>query len=104
MLPGHPSDEGLAGLAISRFDERYSQPRLKIVCLDARDTDIADALFDDLFLTLRAADGEPRDLEWMVPGVDRLKRWCAARGLRGEQEDDVVIFELPLAALEGAGS
>ena len=32
-------------------------------------------------------------------GVDRLKRWCAARGLRTEQEDEMVIYELPLAAL-----
>jgi RimJ/RimL family protein N-acetyltransferase len=98
---GIVSEEGLAGLAIARFDERYPYPRLKIVCLDARDTQSADALFDDLFLALRGARGEPCDLEWMVPGVDRLKRWCAARGLRGELEDDVVIFELPLSALQG---
>ena len=52
-----------------------------------------------MFLRLRAAREEPFDIEWMVPAVDRLKRWCAARGLRTEQEDDMVIYELPLEAL-----
>jgi RimJ/RimL family protein N-acetyltransferase len=94
------SDEGLAGLVIARFDERFSAPRMKIVCLDARDTSVADALFDDIFLRLRAAREGPFDIEWMVPAVDRLKRWCAARGLRAEQEDEMVIYELPLAALQ----
>ena len=93
------SEEGLGGMVIARLDERFSVPRLKVVCLDARDTSLADALFDDVFLRLRAAEAESFDIEWMVPAVDRLKKWCAARGLRAEQDDDVVIFELPLAAL-----
>jgi hypothetical protein len=100
---GIVSGEGLAGLVIARRDDRFLSPRLKIVCLDARDATVADALLDDQFLALRAAQSEPNDIEWMVPAVDRLKRWCAGRGLRAEQEDDVVIFELPLAALGGAG-
>jgi RimJ/RimL family protein N-acetyltransferase len=94
------SPEGLAGLVISRFDDRFTAPRLRIVCLDARDTPVADALFDDVFRFLRAAGGDAFELEWMVPGVDRLRRWSAARGLRAEQEDDVVIFELPLELLK----
>jgi RimJ/RimL family protein N-acetyltransferase len=96
---GIMSEEGLCGLVISRFDDRFSNPRLKIICLDARDTAAADALFDDLFLRVRAAEADGCDIEWMVPAVDRLKKWCAARGLQAEGEDDVVIFELPLTAL-----
>jgi RimJ/RimL family protein N-acetyltransferase len=103
--------EGLAGLVIDRFDERALYPRLKVVCLDARDAAIADALFDDVFLTLRRAAGrhgpaapDRLDVEWMVPPADRLRRWCAGRGLRAEREDDVVIFEYPLERLRGGSA
>jgi hypothetical protein len=36
----------------------------------------------------------------MVPDVDRWKRWCAGRALRSrEQENDFLVYELPLAEL-----
>lgn len=109
---------GLAGLAVWVPETRFPQGRVKIVCIDATDEDVADSLFDDIFLSIRAAapaaatnpptnppgtsasTSERCEVQWMVPDVERWKRWCAARGLRSEeQEDDFLVYELPLAAL-----
>ena len=103
---------GLAGLAIWVPDTRFPPGRVKIVCMDAENEDVADALFDDIYLWLRAAVTEGPaaataagpvagcEVQWMVPDVERWKRWCAARGLRSEeQENDFLVYELPLAEL-----
>jgi RimJ/RimL family protein N-acetyltransferase len=94
----------LAGLAVWVPDTRYPPGRVKIVCMEAADEDVADALFDDIFLSIRASvTADPLlhcDVQWMVPDVERWKRWCAMRGLRSEeQEGDFLVYELPLADL-----
>jgi RimJ/RimL family protein N-acetyltransferase len=117
---------GLAGLAIWVPDTRFPPGRVKIVCVEAESADVADSLFDDIFLFLRGAvtegaavtgrpptpaagpsapapaGGPPAgcEVQWMVPDVERWKRWCATRGLRSEeQENDFLVYELPLAEL-----
>jgi len=100
---------GPRGLAIWVPDTRFPPGRVKLVCLDAEDEEIADCLFDDIFLSLRAvatapptgAAAKPFEIQWVIPDVERWKRWCAARGLRSdEQEDDYFVYELPLAELD----
>jgi hypothetical protein len=102
---GVVSDARLAGLSIVVPDARSSVPRVNVVCLDARDAETSDDLFDDLFLSAAATAassdaGQEAEIQWMVPRVERLKRWCAARGFRGEQEDDFLVYEMPLNAGE----
>jgi RimJ/RimL family protein N-acetyltransferase len=97
----------LAGLCISRMDQGAGWTGATVAFLDAEDAETAEALFDDVLLRLRGA-GEPvRAIEWMVPGLPRLKRLCAARGLAsGLQEDDYFVYELPrglLPSFLGAG-
>ena len=57
----------------------------------------ANDLFNDLFAG--AASGVT-EIQWMVPRVERLKRWCAANRFHGENEDDFLVYEQPLEALE----
>jgi hypothetical protein len=93
---------GLAGLALWVPDTRFPPGRVKIVCMEAENEDIADALFDDIFLSIRATAATTAgcEIQWMVPDVERCKRWCAGRGLRSEeQENDFFVYELPFAAL-----
>jgi RimJ/RimL family protein N-acetyltransferase len=92
---------GLAGVAIWVPDRRFAPGRVKLVCMDAQDEDTADSLFDDIFLSIRATDARRGEVQWMVPDVDRWKRWCAARGLGSEeQENDFFVYQLPLEDLQ----
>jgi RimJ/RimL family protein N-acetyltransferase len=117
MCRGIARGRGLAGLAVWVPDTRFPPGRVKIVCMDAVDEDVADALLDDIFLSIRAPEAtDPSaptnlptnppgtsarcEVQWTVPDVERWKRWCASRGLRSEeQEDDFLVYELPLAGL-----
>lgn len=100
---GIVSGSGLAGVAIHVLDTRFSPARAKLVCLDAADGETADALFDDLFLAALAVHAASWEIEWMVPRLERCMLWSAAAGLRSwEQEDDFLVYELPLA--KGRGS
>jgi RimJ/RimL family protein N-acetyltransferase len=97
---GITGPRGLAGLAVWVYDTRYPPGRVKLVALDAENEDTADKLFDDILLAVRATAAERCEIQWMVPDVERWKRWCAARGLRSrEQENDYFVYELPLAEL-----
>jgi RimJ/RimL family protein N-acetyltransferase len=100
---GVAGPRGLAGLAVWVPDTRSPPGGVKIVCMDAESEDVADMLIDDIFLSLRAvaaADSARYEVQWMVPDVERWKRWCATRGLRSEeQENDFLVYELPLAEL-----
>jgi RimJ/RimL family protein N-acetyltransferase len=105
LCRGIARGRGLAGLAVWVPDARFPPGRVKIVCMDAADEDTADALLDDIFLSIRAtATTDPSaqlcEVQWAVPDVERWKRWCAVRGLRSEeQEDDFLVYELPLDGL-----
>jgi RimJ/RimL family protein N-acetyltransferase len=76
----------------------------RIVCLDSLDERVALLLLDDLAARVieAAPPGRAMAMEWMVPPVPRMKQWCGARGLASwEQEDDFLVYELPLAKLPG---
>jgi hypothetical protein len=94
----------LAGLSICTIRGTMAT----IAFLDAVDEESAGALLDDIVLRLRAAasaaapgvTASPCEIEWMVPDLPRLKKWCTAWGLVSEvQEDDFLVYELPLEAL-----
>jgi hypothetical protein len=77
-----------------------------VVFLDASDDDTAGTLLDDAFRGLiqtpgtGAEEGEICETEWMVPPGDRFRRWCISRGLASwEQEDDFLVYEMPLEEL-----
>ena len=99
----------LRGLSAAVRDERFGHVYLKLVFLDAADPETANALLDDLFLrggeheetrgVPRMAEGNV-EIDWMVPPIGRVKEYCTARGFRSdEQEDDLLVFELPPARL-----
>lgn len=82
------------GLAISALE----RGRVRLVCLEALDDEIADNLFDDIagrFGGLRDVD-----LEWMIPPLAQPRRLCERWGLASwEQEGDFLVYEFPLLQL-----
>jgi hypothetical protein len=94
-------------LRAALIDSTTEEPRrsiARIVALDSLDDRGALLLLDDLRARrLAAAPAErPLGLEWMVPSVQRMKQWCASWGLSSwEQEDDFLVYELPLRLLAG---
>ncbi len=98
----------LAGLCIRVMGNRAGMTIVRLVCVDSGDDEIAAALLDDAFAALHgeavrsaAVDGRHFRVEWMVPAVERCRRWCAAAGLMSEEhEDDFIVYELPLETLE----
>jgi hypothetical protein len=77
---------------------------VRIVCLDSLDDQSALLLLDDL--RARCVDAMPSGrsiaIEWMVPPRARMKQWCRARWLSSwEQEDDFLVYQLPLERLPG---
>lgn len=102
---GVPGDGGLSAAAAWTIGRRPGRTIAKLVCLDAVDDAAAGALLDDVFRGLSetpgaSADGnETCEVEWMVPAGERFRRWCARRGLAGEQENDFLVYELPLDLL-----
>jgi RimJ/RimL family protein N-acetyltransferase len=98
----------LAGLAAWVIGRRPGRTGVKLVFLDAADDEIAGALLDDVFRGLTAAPGlsvdtgETCEVEWVVPPGGRFRRWCGSRALASwEQEDDFLVYELPLEKLSG---
>ncbi len=99
--------DGLEGLAAWTVVRRPGRTSLRLVCLEAEDDDAAGALLDDAFRALAESSaggpegGATSELEWMVPPGERFRRWAAGRGLASwEQENDFLVFELPLEELE----
>jgi len=102
--------EGLAAWTIAR---RPGRTAARLVCLDADGEDAAGALLDEVFRDLaESSAGAPEgsttcEVEWMVPPGERFRQWAAGSGLASwEQEDDFLVFELPLGELArraGAG-
>ena len=77
---------------------------VRIVCLDSLDDRAALLLLDDLRARCveAAPPGRAMAIEWMVPSLPRMKKWCAARWLSTwEQEDDFLVYQLPLDLLRG---
>jgi hypothetical protein len=79
---------------------------VKLVFLDAADDDTAGALLDDAFRGLAethgegAEEGETCEIEWIVPPGERFRRWSGSHALASwEQEDDFLVYELPLETL-----
>jgi hypothetical protein len=97
----------LAGLAAWVIGSRPGRTATKLVFLDAADDEIAGALLDDVFKGLAEArdrdarGGEICEVEWMVPPGERYRTWCADHALSSwEQENDFLVYELPLEELE----
>jgi hypothetical protein len=97
----------LAGLAAGVIGSRPGRTGVKVVFLDAADDEIAGALLDDVFKGLtetrnkNAGGGETCEVEWMVPPGERYRTWCAGHALASwEQENDFLVYELPLEELE----
>jgi ribosomal protein S18 acetylase RimI-like enzyme len=86
-------------------DSLFHEPNrsiVRIVYLDSHDERGGLRLLDDLLARAVAAvpPGRAMGVEWMVPTIPRMKLWCAARGLASwEQEDDFLVFQLPLDLL-----
>ena len=98
--------DGLAGLAARVIVRRPGRTGVKLVFLDAADDDTAGALLDDAFRGLAetpgegAEPGETCDIEWIVPPGERFRRWSGSHALASwEQEDDFLVYELPLETL-----
>ena len=99
----------LEGLAVRALDPLLSRLMVRLVCLDAADDAGAGALFDDTILAARSAatraGAEKCEIEWMLPDRARLKAWSAVFGLQSwEQEDDFIVYELPIEALSAPGA
>lgn len=97
---------GLAGLAAWVVGRRPGRTGVKVVYLDAADDETAGALLDDIFRGLTATPVEPAggaetcEVEWMIPPGAQYRRWTAGHALASwEQEDDFLVYELPLAEL-----
>jgi hypothetical protein len=104
LCRGVMRDGEVTGLSVVSRDDRFSHVFLKVPILDAADPETAGALLDDIFLQAAgAAEGKATgkiEIDWMAPPGGRLKEICAARGFRSdEQEDDLLVFELPPALL-----
>jgi hypothetical protein len=101
---GIVSGRELRALSICTVADLPSGTTVRLVCLDALDEESAAIMMDDVFLGARAAvsgTGAARcEIEWMIPRTPRLLRWAADRGLHSwEQEDDFLVYELPLDTL-----
>ena len=87
----------LRGVSVFVHDRRHGHTYITPVFLDAADEETADILFDDLFAYAKAHATGYNEIEWMVPPIERVRARCAARGFRSwEQEDDYLVYELPL--------
>ena len=98
--------DGLAGLAARVIVRRPGRTGVKLVFLDAADDDTAGALLDDAFRGLAetpgegAEPGETCEIEWILPPGERFRRWSGSHALASwEQEDDFLVYELPLETL-----
>jgi RimJ/RimL family protein N-acetyltransferase len=94
----------LGALCVASIVPVLSRISVRLVCMDALEQAAALALFDDLVARaqagVRQALAESCEIEWMVPPKDRLKSMAALLGLASwEQEDDFLVYELPLAEL-----
>ena len=104
---GIPGPDGLEALGAWTILRRQGRVGVRLVCVESRTEEAAAALleaaFDDLASAASPAEAEPEatlEVEWMVPPRDRYARWAAAAGLATiEQENDFLVYELPLEML-----
>lgn len=104
---GHGGLEALAGWTVAR---RQGRAGARLVFLAADTDEAAAALLRAVFRDLEGGFGgaEPADagerttceVEWMIPPGERYRKWAAAAGLATwEQEEDFLVYELPLETL-----
>jgi hypothetical protein len=94
----------LSALAVTAAGRYNRGAWMHVVAFDARDDRSARLLLDDVVLSARAdlpaLSGESCGIDWMVPRIPRLLKWAAELGLKSwEQEDDFLVYELPLELL-----
>ena len=98
---------GLEALGAWTMLRRPGRTGVRLVCLESETDEAAAVLMESVWADLAAAAGEAADqagttleVEWMVPPGERYRRWAAAGGLATlEQEDDFLVYELPLETL-----
>jgi RimJ/RimL family protein N-acetyltransferase len=107
LCRGIVTSAGCTGVAIGSLATTAGRTAVKLVCLDARDDDTADCLFDALFESVREemsrAAARTCAIEWMIPDLARLKRWAMRWRLASwEREEDFLVYEMPLDRLRGS--
>jgi hypothetical protein len=97
---------GTAGLSILTLVRGTDRTMGRLVHLDAPGPAEAEALAADLFARaarfMDDAGSDRLEIEWVVPRDARLLALAAALGFRSwKQEDDFLLYELPLAGRGG---
>jgi hypothetical protein len=103
---------GLEALSAWTVARRPGRASARLICLEAENEDAAGseaagALLNDAFRGLAESSsgvgtdaGTRCEVEWMLPPGERYRRWAAAAGLASwEQENDFLVYEMPLEEL-----
>ena len=104
---GVPGSNGLEALGTWTILRRPGRTAVRLVCVESETDEAATALLEAAFADLAAAAhgaedqaGLTLEVEWMIPPGERYRRWAATAGLATqEQEDDFLVYELPLETL-----